>query len=121
MAGAGGLFRLSQRIPPNIAMEYCLTGAHFTAAQAQQWGLVNRLTPAGGALDGARELAQTIAANAPLAVRATKRVVKESADWSNAESFERQRSVIDPIFTSNDAREGAVAFAEKRKPKWTGT
>jgi enoyl-CoA hydratase len=120
VAGAGGLFRLPQRIPPNIALEYALTGAHFTATQAHQWGLVNRLTPAGGALDAARELAQTIASNAPMAVRVTKQVIKQSADWPASESFDKQRSIIDPIFTSADAREGAVAFAEKRKPVWTG-
>jgi enoyl-CoA hydratase len=121
VAGAGGLFRLQKRIPANIALEYALTGAHFTATQAHQWGLVNRLTPAGGALEAARELAQTIAANAPLAVRMTKRIMAESADWSTGESFARQRSMVDAVLTSADAREGAVAFAEKRKPQWTGT
>ncbi len=119
-AGAGGLFRLPKRIPANIAMEHVLTGAHFTAAQAHQWGLVNRLVPAGTALAAARELAQTIAANAPLAVRASKQIVKQSADWTDAESFDKQRSLIEPIMKSADAREGAVAFAEKRKPVWTG-
>ena len=120
VAGAGGLFRLPRRIPANIALEYALTGAHFTAAQAHHWGLVNRLVPAGTALAAARELAQTIATNAPLAVRVTKQVIKDSAAWSDAESFEKQQALIEPIFTSADAREGAVAFAEKRKPVWTG-
>jgi enoyl-CoA hydratase len=120
VAGAGGLFRLPQRIPPAIAMEYALTGAHFSAEQAHAWGLVNRLTEPGGALDGALALAAEIAANGPLAVRATKRIVSESPYWGLDERWARQAELMNPVFGSADAKEGARAFAEKRAPVWRG-
>lgn len=120
VAAAGGLLRLPGRIPPGIAMEHALTGDPMTAADAHRWGLVNHLTPAGGALDGARELAARIARNGPLAVRGTKRVILEAPTWPAAEVWERQGAVLQGVFTSADAREGATAFAEKREPRWTG-
>ncbi|TDD40200.1 crotonase/enoyl-CoA hydratase family protein [Actinomadura sp. KC06] len=120
VAGAGGLLRLPQRIPPGIAMELALTGGLFTAADAHRHGLVNRLTAPGEALAAARALAAEIAANGPLAVAATKEIIVSSADWSTGEAFARQQEIMDPVFTSEDAREGAVAFAEKRPPKWRG-
>jgi enoyl-CoA hydratase len=83
-------------------------------------GLVNRVVDDGGALEAAVELATTIAANGPLAVAATKRIVQEAPGWSRAEAWDRQQAVIDPVFTSEDAREGAAAFAEKRAPEWKG-
>jgi enoyl-CoA hydratase len=119
-AAAGGLLRLQERIPPNVAMELALTGDFLPAERAHELGLVNRLTDDGGALDGARELARAIAANGPLAVRASKRVIVESPSWPTAERWERQRKILDPIFTSQDAQEGARAFAEKRPPNWQG-
>jgi len=76
--------------------------------------------PAGQALEEARRLAQTIAANGPLSVAASKQVVVQSQDWSNAEMWDKQAALIDHVFTSQDAREGAAAFAEKRKPVWQG-
>lgn len=121
IAGSGGLIRLPQRIPRQIALEYALTGAMMPAAEARQWGLVNRLTPAGGALDGARDLARTIAANGPLAVRMTKRIVSESPTWNAQDMWPRQRELLEQILASSDAREGALAFAEKRAPRWSGT
>ncbi len=121
IAGSGGLIRLPQRIPRQIALEYALTGELMPAAQARQWGLVNRLTAPGGALDGARALARTIAANGPLAVRMTKRVMAESPAWPAAQVWSRQRELLEQIIASNDAREGALAFSEKRAPRWTGT
>ncbi|MDP9096024.1 MAG: crotonase/enoyl-CoA hydratase family protein [Pseudomonadota bacterium] len=121
IAGSGGLIRLPQRIPRQVALEYALTGAMMPATEARQWGLVNRLTPPGGALDGARELARTIAANGPLSVRMTKRIVRESPDWAAADVWQRQRALLDEILASSDAREGALAFAEKRPPRWTGS
>jgi enoyl-CoA hydratase len=81
---------------------------------------VNRLTPKGGALDGALELARTITANGPLAVRATKQIVAASRDWPQGEAFDRQREITEPVRSSQDAREGARAFAEKRPPRWQG-
>ncbi|WP_436771543.1 crotonase/enoyl-CoA hydratase family protein [Yinghuangia sp. YIM S09857] len=120
VAGAGGLMRLPRRIPYQIAMELALTGDPLTAAEAHRLGLVNRLTAPGGALVAARELAARIAVNAPLAVAATKEVVVASADWSADEAFARQQEIIGPVFRSSDAREGAIAFAEKRPPVWRG-
>jgi enoyl-CoA hydratase len=120
IAGSGGLIRLPQRIPRQIALEYALTGDMMPAAQAHQWGLVNRLTPPGGALEGARALARSIAANGPLAVQMTKRVMAESPTWPAAEIWQRQRELLEQIINSNDAREGALAFSEKRAPRWTG-
>ncbi|WP_204076158.1 crotonase/enoyl-CoA hydratase family protein [Planotetraspora phitsanulokensis] len=120
VAGAGGIMRLPRRIPYHVAMEIALTGDHYPASRLYELGLVNRLTPEGEALSGARELAATIAANAPLALAATKRVIVESADWSNEEMFKKQGAIISPVFSSKDAMEGAAAFAEKRPPAWTG-
>jgi enoyl-CoA hydratase len=91
-----------------------------TAARMHQAGLISRLVPAGQALDQARQLAARIAKNAPLALEATKRIVAESADWPSAEAFARQNEITAPVFSSADAMEGAVAFAEKRAPVWQG-
>jgi enoyl-CoA hydratase len=120
VAGAGGLLRLPNRIPYHVAMEIALTGEHFPAARLQQVGLVNELVPAGQALDAAKKLAARVALGGPLALAATKRVIIESADWPAAEAFQRQGEIITPIFMSADAREGAMAFAEKRAPVWKG-
>ena len=78
-------------------------------------------TEPGEALDGAIELAERITANGPLAVATTKEILVKSADWSEDEMWKKQLEYIIPIFSSNDAKEGAIAFAEKRAPKWTGT
>lgn len=120
LAGAGGLIRLPQRIPVNIAMEAALTGEPFTAEDARQWGLVNRLTEPGGALDGARELALKVAANGPLGVRESKKTIREAPSWPADEVWDRQRTAMTPVFDSEDAKEGAAAFTEKRKPVWQG-
>jgi enoyl-CoA hydratase len=120
VAGAGGLLRLPKRIPYHLAMEIALTGEHYPATRLYEAGLVNRLVPAGQALDAARELAGRVALGGPLALAATKRVIVESADWSAAEAFDRQGKIIGPVFTSADSREGALAFAEKRAPVWKG-
>jgi enoyl-CoA hydratase len=120
VAAAGGLMRLPLRVPPQIAMELALTGDFLDAADAHRYGLVNRLTPTGGALDGALGLAAKISANGPLAVRLSKQILVESADWSSADMWDQQAKIIEPVFSSADAREGAQAFAEKRAPVWTG-
>ncbi|GGM75962.1 enoyl CoA dehydratase/isomerase [Thermopolyspora flexuosa] len=120
VAGAGGLLRLPRRIPYHIAMEIALTGDFYPATRLAELGLVNRVTEPGEALAAAKELAAKIAENAPLALKGSKRIIVESADWSREEMFERQRSIVDPIFGSKDAMEGAAAFAEKRAPRWSG-
>jgi enoyl-CoA hydratase/carnithine racemase len=119
-AAAGGAVRLPQRIPYMHAMRMILTGEPISAQRAFELGLVVELTLPGGALTAARALATTIAANAPLAVRTSKQVVNLVQGASLDEAFERQRPLMQRIRESADAREGAVAFAEKREPKWTG-
>jgi len=121
VAGGGGLLRLPQRIPYAIAMELALTGHNLPAERAHELGLVNVLTEPGKALDGAIALAEKITANGPLAVAATKRIIVESRAWSPDEMWQKQMEIFLPVFASNDAKEGAVAFAEKRPPKWTGS
>lgn len=119
-ASAGGLLRLPKRLPYHVAMECILTGDMFGAERFAELGLVNRLTEPGGALDTALALAQTIAANGPLAVAASKQVASQSGEWPLAEMFDRQAEITAPVFSSQDAREGAAAFAEKRAPVWKG-
>jgi enoyl-CoA hydratase len=120
VAAAGGLLRLPSRVPYHLAMEVALTGDRVPAARLHQAGLITQLAPAGQALARATELAARIAQNAPLALAATKRVIVESADWPADTAFARQREVTRAVFTSADAKEGAVAFAEKRAPVWRG-
>ncbi|MFF0051087.1 crotonase/enoyl-CoA hydratase family protein [Streptomyces sp. NPDC005498] len=120
VAAAGGLTRLHHRIPHQIAMEFALTGEFFDARRAHDYGLVNRLTAPGAALEGALDLAREIAANGPLAVQASKQIIVESDDWPCEDRWERMRKISDPVFASEDAKEGPRAFAEKRAPKWTG-
>jgi enoyl-CoA hydratase len=120
VAAAGGLLRLPERIPRAVAMELALTGGFLDAPRAYDLGLVNRLADNGSALDAALELAHAIAANGPLATRASKRVIVESRGWPVEERFARQREIIEPVMASEDAREGARAFAEKRRPNWQG-
>ncbi|MBX7495285.1 crotonase/enoyl-CoA hydratase family protein [Qipengyuania sp. 6B39] len=119
VAAAGGVMMLPDQIPERIAMELALTGDFIDAARAYELGLINRVTD-GSALDGAKELAASIVANGPLAVRVSKAIVKESRGWPMDERYKRQSELIGPVFVSEDAREGAAAFAEKRKPNWKG-
>jgi len=119
-AAAGGLIRLPRLIPPRIAMEAALTGDRLSAADLHRHGLINRLVEPGEALQVARELARRIIANAPLAVAASKRVIVEQRNWSDAESFDRQDEITGHLLASADAREGATAFKEKRAPRWQG-
>jgi len=120
VAAGGGLMRLQQRVPYHVAMQWALTGELVEARRAYEVALVNQLTPPGDALDAALGLARTIAANGPLAVAATKRIVIEAPAWSRAEMFGRQREISEPVRASEDAREGATAFKEKRAPAWRG-
>ena len=119
-AAAGGLVRLPRQIPSRVAMEMALTGDFMDADRALSLGLINQVAPAGEALAQAKALAAKIAENGPLAVKRSKQVIKESIDWSQDEMFEKQQAIVNPVFSSEDAIEGATAFAEKRKPNWKG-
>lgn len=118
VATGGGVLLLPQRVPRAFALEMVLTGDPVGADRALAMGLVNRVTDEGGALDEAIALAERIAANGPLAVAASKRVIRESPDWPLAEIWDRQAEITDPVFRSADAIEGTTAFAEKRAPVW---
>jgi enoyl-CoA hydratase len=120
MAGAGGLIRLPKRIPPAIALELALTGDPIDARRALAIGLVNRVVPADQLMPSALELAGTIAANAPLAVRSSKKVMKQAGELPEADGWKVNNDAMPAVFGSADAMEGAVAFAEKRAPIWTG-
>jgi enoyl-CoA hydratase len=120
VAAGGALLRLPRALPRNIAIELALTGEPIDAERAHALGLVNRLAEPGQALAVALELAENIAGNGPLALAATKRIMAESLDWPDAEFFDRQREIIDPVMASEDAREGSLAFAERRPPVWQG-
>jgi enoyl-CoA hydratase len=120
VAGAGGLLRLPQRIPFHIAMEIALTGDHYSAERMAELGLVNRLAEPGSALAAAKGLAAKIAENAPLALAATKKIVVGATEWPADEAWDRQNTIMSPVFVSKDAQEGSAAFAQKRKPAWTG-
>jgi enoyl-CoA hydratase len=112
--------RLPERIPRNIALELLLTGDSVSAVRATQLGLVNHLTQPGEALNYAVELATRIARNAPLAVTAIKRAVNERTAFDDQDAFRQQDQIVAPVLTSQDAQEGARAFAEKRTPHWQG-
>jgi enoyl-CoA hydratase len=120
VAMAGGLLRLPKALPYQLAMHVALTGDPISAETAHAHGLVTILAEPGGAVEAARELAVRIAANGPLAVRATKRIVAMAADYGAAAAFEAQQKIGAPAMASADAQEGARAFAEKRAPVWKG-
>ncbi|MFL6158623.1 MAG: crotonase/enoyl-CoA hydratase family protein, partial [Marmoricola sp.] len=119
-AAAGGVLRLSQRLPRNVAMELALTGDPMPAARLAELGLVNLLAEPGTVLEAALELAGRIAVNAPLSVAVSKEIVASAPDWSLDEEFERQAELAGRAITSQDATEGVRAFAEKREPVWQG-
>ncbi|MGY1812557.1 crotonase/enoyl-CoA hydratase family protein [Blastococcus sp. SYSU D00820] len=120
VAAGGGALALAERVPYAVAMEMVLTGDPIDAARAAEIGLVNRVVPEGTALAAAVELGERIARNGPLAVAVSKQVLRGARDWSRDEGWDRQAELIGPVFTSDDAREGATAFAEKRPPVWRG-
>lgn len=119
LAAAGGLVRLPRRVPAPLAMEMALTGAPVTAGRALAAGLVNRIAPAGSVVDEACALADAIAANAPLAVRASRTLVREAAALTEEEAWARSRELAAEVMAHPDAREGPRAFAERRPPRWT--
>ena len=120
IAGAGGLLRTPRLIPQRVAMEMALTGEMISATRAYDLGLVNRVVASGGALNAALTLGRVIAANGPLAIALSKKVISESQDWLSNEMFTRQEPLLQAIAKSKDAMEGATAFAEKRRPTWQG-
>ena len=120
VAGAGGALLLAQRVPRALALELLLTGDPIDAARAAEIGLVNRVVPEGGALEAAVELAERIAANGPLAVTATKQIALSGGDWPPEQCWDQAAGLTAAVFASQDAREGARAFAEKRAPVWRG-
>jgi enoyl-CoA hydratase len=120
VAAGGAAFLLARRIPQALALELLLTGEPVSAARAAEMGLVNRVVPAGTALDAAVELADVIAKNGPLAVAVTKQIARASNDWTLEQGWKEQGAIATPVFMSADAMEGATAFAERREPVWTG-
>ncbi|MGQ4601268.1 crotonase/enoyl-CoA hydratase family protein [Nocardia sp. R6R-6] len=123
VAAAGGLLRLHRQIPPKVAAEAVFTGRSIDAEEALRWGLVNQVVLPNEVLDSALFLAEQIAFNAPLATRASKRIMARSAEvgseW-NAAAWEMNEQEFRAVRSSRDAHEGATAFAEKRTPQWTG-
>ena len=121
-AAAGGVFRLPARVGYSKAMEMAITGEPIDAEEALAAGMLSELTEQGGALDAAIALAERIAENAPLAVAASKQLVRAAAQGIDEDTlWEMQVPLSKKVFSSNDAKEGPVAFAEKRAPNWTGT
>jgi enoyl-CoA hydratase len=120
IAGAGGLFRLPRRLPLAIALELALTGDPIDANRAWQLGLVNRVVPADRLLEETLALAQVVAANAPLALAWSKKVMRETLALDEAEAWKRNAEAVRVVFSSADAMEGPIAFAEKRAPVWQG-
>ena len=118
--GGGALLKLPRTMPLSKVAELALTGRPMSAQEAHDHGLVVELTPPGGALGAARELAATIAANAPLGVQAVKELLRSSVGLTEEEQWQAQLALVNAVFASDDAREGAAAFAEKRPPQWRG-
>lgn len=120
VAAGGGLIRLERLVPRNVALELALTGEPVTATRAYELGLVNRVVPADQVVAEALALAEAICQNAPLAVRASKEIMRRARDLTEKEAWAMNGELTLPIFTSKDAIEGATAFAERRDPVWQG-
>jgi enoyl-CoA hydratase len=120
IAAGGALLRLPRRMPYHVVMELALTGDTMPAGRFHEFGVVNRLAAPGTAVDVALELAGRLASSGPLALIASKRILQEQFDWSSEEMWERQGAISGPVFASEDAKEGASAFKEKRDPVWKG-
>ena len=120
VAAGGALLRLPRRMPYHMVMELALTGETMPAERFHDFGVVNRLAEPGEAVDVALELAAALAKNGPLALAASKQILEEQFDWSSEEMWANQGAISGPVFASEDAKEGANAFKEKRDPVWKG-
>jgi len=120
VAAGGALLRMPRRMPYHVVMELALTGDPMPAERFEQFGLVNRVAEPGSAVEVALALAASIAQNGPLALIASKQILQEQSDWETAQMWERQGAISGPVFASEDAKEGAAAFKEKREPVWAG-
>jgi enoyl-CoA hydratase len=107
-------------MPYHAVMELALTGDPLPAERFHAYGVVNRLAAPGTALDAALELAERITKSGPLAVAASKEIIQRQYDWTSEEMWEKQGAISGPVFASEDAKEGATAFKEKRDPVWQG-
>jgi crotonobetainyl-CoA hydratase len=124
LAAAGGVFRLPEQLPRKVAMRLVLTGEPMSAQEALRWGLVNEVVPAADVVPTALALAEVVAANAPLAVQASKRLALGIVDGdrpAEADSWDRSGQEMARLLASADAAEGMRAFAEKRPPRWTAS
>jgi len=120
VAAGGALLRLPRRMPYHVVMELALTGDTQPAERFHHFGVVNSLAEPGAAVEVALALAERLAKNGPLALAASKRILQEQFDWSSEEMWEKQGAISGPVFASEDAKEGANAFKEKRDPVWRG-
>jgi enoyl-CoA hydratase len=117
----GSVVRLRRQIPYALAADILLTGRHLTAAEAREIGLIGEVVPDGTALDRAREVAAAVAANGPVAVQAVLRALRATEGVKEREAMRIDSQIGMQVFASDDAREGPLAFMEKRTPEFTGT
>jgi enoyl-CoA hydratase len=120
VAAGGALLRLPRRMPYHVVMELALTGDWMPAERFYDFGVVNRLAEPGAAVDVAMDLAAQLAKSGPLALIGSKRILQEQFDWSSDEMWQKQAEITGPVMASEDAKEGANAFKEKREPVWRG-
>jgi crotonobetainyl-CoA hydratase len=123
VAAAGGVFRIVDHLPRKVAIELLFTGDPISAADAARWGLINQVVPDGTALDAAIALAGRVTANAPLAVQVSKRVaygVDHGVITDEEPRWDRLFTEVKSLMRSEDAKEGPLAFAQKRRPVWKG-
>jgi enoyl-CoA hydratase len=117
---SGALFRAHRVLPLNVAKRVMLTGAELSPADAHTWGVVNEITPPGGALEGALRLAELITANSPVSVQQSLQAIEELASWDDDDGWKVTTAARKVISESEDAKEGVAAFFEKRAPQWKG-
>lgn len=121
IAGAGGVFRIVHQLPRKVAMQMLLTGEPITAAEAANWGLINQVVPDGTVVEAALALAERVTVNAPLSLQASKRIaygVDDGVIPDEEPGWARTQREFGTLLRSEDAKEGPLAFAEKRQPVW---